>query len=115
MLLTFRNERQKAAVVFIHGLYGDPEASWKNFRELLIADPRTKGWDCFSFGYKSSRKQLTVVAHDFYLALTSTPLVSYEQVAIVAHSTGGTIAQIAVLHSEDLLKRISHIFFFALP
>ena len=88
MLLTFRNERLKAAVVFIHGFGGDAAHSWLKFQQLLIADPRAKEWDCFSFGYQSFRTQLHVVAYDFYRSLTSPPLAHYERIAIVAHSTG---------------------------
>jgi pimeloyl-ACP methyl ester carboxylesterase len=115
MLLTFRNERLKAAVVFIHGFGGHAANSWAQFQRFLITDPRAKEWDCFSFGYQSLRRQLHVVAHDFYLSLKSPPLVHYERIAIVAHSTGGLVAQIALLDHDDLAKRIAYVFFFALP
>src|SRR5258708_1396894 len=115
MLLSFRNERQKAAVVFIHGFLGDPARSWGEFPQLLITDPRAKEWDCFSFGYKSFRKQIHVVADDFYRSLTSPPLAQYERLALVAHSTGGLATQIALLEHDDLAKRVAYVFFFALP
>ena len=115
MLLTFRNEGLKAAVVFIHGFGGNAAQSWGQFPQLFMTDPRVEEWDCFSFGYQSFRTPLRSIGQDFYRTLTSSPLARYERIAIVTHSTGGLVAQLALLDYVELTKRVSNIFFFALP
>ena len=115
MLLTFRNNRSKAAVVFVHGFNGDAAMSWHEFQLLLTSDPRAEGWDCFSFGYKSIRRPIQAVAADLYATVASAAFSRYEQIAFVVHSTGGLIVQVALLDHEDIAARVAFIFFFALP
>lgn len=115
MLLTFRDEGSKAAMVFVHGFAGNPYKSWDQFANFFTSDHRAGEWDCFSFGYSSVRTSFRSATADLYATLSSSPLAAYERIALVTHSTGGLIVQSALLDYEDLVTRVAAVFFFALP
>src|SRR5450759_4814843 len=115
MLLPFRNEGRKAAIIFVHGFAGDAAASWTQFAQLLTSDPRAADWDCFSFGYKSIGTSVRAVAAELRATIGSSKLARYQQIAFIAHSTGGLILQSALLDYDDLARRVTSVFLFALP
>jgi phosphoserine phosphatase len=44
----------KATIVFVHGLGGEPAATWGRFPDLIKADPELKDCEIVSFGYPTS-------------------------------------------------------------
>ena len=44
----------KATIVFVHGLGGDPAATWGRFPDLIKADPELENYETTSFSYPTS-------------------------------------------------------------
>ena len=119
-LVPIRRSNQRSAIVFVHGLLGDPRKSWQHFPEFLERDEGLSGWDIYSFGYASSAFSFAAPSYEtlallLYTQLRKTQLADYDRLAIVAHGEGGLIVQMALSDHEDLAKCISHTFFFATP
>src|ERR1700730_13305039 len=61
VLEAYRHKPRKNSrcVLFVHGLTGHPETTWKNassdrsFLELISSDENLQDYDVFSFGYRS--------------------------------------------------------------
>jgi pimeloyl-ACP methyl ester carboxylesterase len=121
-----RNQRQKVALVLVHGFTGDTRATWANFVDLLLAEPRIKSWDLFGIGYPSSLRvdvpnvwaadpDIGKLALGLSTRLDQSPFIDYQRIAIAAHSMGGLVVQRALLDNPSLQARISHVFFFGTP
>ena len=118
VLLEFRNQRQKRAIVFIHGLYGDAKLSWGQFPDLLISNDSLSDWDVFSFGFRSSPLLFTSfegLGELLYTQVSHSSLAEYEELALITHGEGGLIVQLALLNHEDLARRVTQAFFFGSP
>ncbi len=121
------NEKNKTAVVFIHGFGGDVAATWGKFPDLLKGASQLNGWDIYSIGYPtklrldllaglwSADPDLTLLGLSLHSTCKVSPLNRYDSLALVAHSMGGLIVQRALLSHADLLQRISYIFLFGTP
>jgi hypothetical protein len=48
-------EKNRAAIVFVHGFSGDRAATWGEIPSLLAANTRLNGWDMFGFGFPSHK------------------------------------------------------------
>lgn len=121
-IVVIRRNSRKRAIVFVHGLAGDPIQSWQRFPEFLERDESLSGWDIYSFGYPSSAFSLVRTAPSYetlalllHTQLRKTALAEYERLAIVTHGEGGLIVQLALLAHEDLVAATSHLFFFGVP
>lgn len=126
LLVTHRNVGQEAGIVFIHGFSGDSHKTWGNFPNLLMSDRRIAAWDVFSLGYATSLAPdlrgiwsadppLISLADLLRTAADLPPLNAYKGLAFIAHSMGGLIVQRALVDSEDVTARATHIFFFGVP
>ncbi|MBV8639624.1 MAG: hypothetical protein JO322_16210 [Candidatus Eremiobacteraeota bacterium] len=120
-----RNRGTDSAIVFIHGFAGQLEKTWGRFPAILANHPELDDWDIFSVGYSSSLRLdvapfwaadagLTVLGYYLRTVLAMPPLNRYRNIALIAHSMGGLIAQQAVLDA-DVRSRISHVFLFGTP
>jgi pimeloyl-ACP methyl ester carboxylesterase len=115
-ILPFRREHGRRAIIFVHGLLGNPRVSWQQFPDLLVQSEALHDWDIFSLGYPSSfRSSLETLSLLLYTRLIHSDLRTYDQLALVTHAEGGLIVQLALLNHEDLAARVSHVFFFAPP
>jgi pimeloyl-ACP methyl ester carboxylesterase len=92
---------QRAAILFIHGLFSSREA-WKEFGDLLHEDPEiTSRFDLRFFEYPSPKLNLNPrreipsidTLADALRTYVDTELKNYPEVVLVAHSQGGLIAQ----------------------
>jgi hypothetical protein len=54
-LIEHRNQRKKAAAVFVHGFTGKPENTWADFAKFLTEERTVDGWDLFSVGYSTDK------------------------------------------------------------
>ncbi len=120
-----RNEKNRTAIVFVHGFSGDRAATWNEIPSALAADKRLSGWDMYGFGYPSHKSFdiLGLWSADPALNQISTKLNTehelrkerYDALALVAHSMGGLVVQNALVKYPALRKRTTHVFLFGTP
>lgn len=126
LLTPLRANQGDAAVVFVHGFGGNPQATWQKFPDLLAADERLKNWDLYSLGYQtklvpdivgiwSANAPLETLALLLYSSTSLVPLKNYRSLALIAHSMGGLVTQRAIIDHPDLALRTSHVFLFGTP
>jgi hypothetical protein len=122
----FRKNGADSALIFLHGFTGDLRKTWGEFPMLLMGAGELNDWDIFSVGYVSTlfipdQKGLWKAAPDIQkLADTLVTRLEYgfdryRRIAFAAHSMGGLIVQRALLDSEAVRRRISHVFLFGTP
>jgi len=123
----YKNEKQNAAVVFIHGFTGDVQKTWGNFPEFLKQHPDITDWDIFSIGYPTSLfalesrriwfayPSLRTLADSLRTRIAYPPFDRYENLAFVAHSMGGLIVQRALMDDPRIFEKVSHLFMFGTP
>ncbi len=114
-----KNSYSKHLVVFVHGINGDPVASWTHgegsgsfyWPEGLVSDSTYNRAEVLSFGYESdcgSSFDLKTVGRQ--LADTINELQeqkNYKTISFVAHSTGGWVVRDYILgHHSDLIREV---------
>ena len=103
---------KRGAIVFIHGLTGDPKATWSfdpgagkkvvTWMGLVENDLHMQNFDVFTFGYGSSIFIDKTRVEDAVTTLRSRlddDLRDYYHVVLIAHSLGGLITRSALLQS----------------
>lgn len=127
MLIEFRGKPEnRVAAVFIHGFTGDAAGTWTRIPEFLGADPKLAGFDLFGFGYTSTRgfdliglwsadPRIEEISVALRGDLAARNMRRYNAVALIAHSMGGLVAQLALLDDEALLLRTTHLALLGAP
>lgn len=116
----------QAAIVFIHGFGGDNQETWQNFPQYLADDNRLSGWDIYSLGYDTHLRvdvvklwtadpDLQEVADKLSTDVRAGAIKDYGSLALIAHSMGGLVTQRALLDSNELRDKVSHVFLFGTP
>jgi pimeloyl-ACP methyl ester carboxylesterase len=116
----------QSAILFLHGFTGDADETWDRFPFVLGAEESLSHWDILSLGYHTSflpgtrgiwsaDPELPILATLFGTQLGIPPLSSYSQLAVIAHSMGGLIAQQALVDNPALTKLVRHLFLFGTP
>jgi len=59
-----------AAVIFVHGFFGDPRTTWVDFEHLVDSSPIWSEYDLYFYAYRS-RNQIVPLAEEFGQFLTS--------------------------------------------
>lgn len=65
-LFSKTDRKRKYAVIFVHGLFGDPVETWrkdtnsKTLPELVCLDKELSEVDVYSFGYRSNFKHFSI-------------------------------------------------------
>ncbi len=101
------DEYANACVVFIHGLAGHPEKTWKNLPTFLMGSAFARNKDIVSYSYKTSilsaRGANTEACIDNFVTFAETFLSRYERVYFITHSLGSviTIGSIPILAQRD--------------
>lgn len=125
-ILTIRPSamRQSGHLLLVHGFSGRPEKTFGMLPAFLAGHPELKRWSISCLGYE------TVLAPDFtgvwsgdpelevlaaMLAETAEEKFPAGKIAFVAHSMGGLICQRALLLSQRLARRASHLLTFGTP
>lgn len=124
-LVANRNVGGRAAVLFVHGFHGNAVATWASFVPQLLTDHRLDDWDIYSAGYPTnlsidlpiwtSDPDIRLCAAGLATKLKHAPLDRYEAIALVAHSMGGLVVQRAILDSEELRQRLTHVVLYGTP
>ncbi|HFA49166.1 MAG TPA: alpha/beta fold hydrolase [Bacteroidetes bacterium] len=105
-------EKNRAAILFVHGFGGDAHETWGQFPDFIKDDAALGGWDVYNIAYNTklfpdiqgiwaSNPDVTALAGLFRTLLNNRFSLKYKQVAIAAHSMGGLVTQRAIL---DLIK-----------
>lgn len=116
----------ESAILFLHGFRGDSDETWDRFPFVLGAEESLRNWDILSLGYHTSflpgtrgtwsaDPELPILATLFRTQLGIPPLSSYRQLAVIAHSMGGLIAQQALVDNSVLTNVVRHLFLFGTP
>ena len=118
-------EKNRAAIVFVHGFSGDLAGTWGEIPTQLAADKKLKGWDMFGFGYPSNKSfdilglwTADPALNEISIKLNTEPALAkgrYDALAMVAHSMGGLVVQNALVKYPGLRKRTTHVFLFGTP
>jgi pimeloyl-ACP methyl ester carboxylesterase len=118
-------EKNRTAIVFVHGFSGDRAGTWGDIPSLLAADKKLSGWDMYGFGYPS-HKSFDILGlwtadpalNQIATRLNGEPMLSperYDALALVAHSMGGLVVQSALVKYAALRRRTTHVFLFGTP
>lgn len=131
-LKAYRQEDADAALIFLHGFNGQHE-QWSQFASLVARAPELASWDLYSLGYSTSSKldflsswnilsphqsadpSIDLLADYLLTQAGVKPLSRYRALTIVAHSMGGLVAQRAIVESEALAGRLSHLLLYGTP
>jgi triacylglycerol esterase/lipase EstA (alpha/beta hydrolase family) len=104
---------RKKLVLFIHGLGGDADSTWKQFPELLKSDAElAKLYDVESVGYDTG-----LFGSQPSLGVCASILKTEIDIALIAHSQGGLIARsyFAERLNSGQKLRVSRLLTFATP
>lgn len=118
--------RNKVAIVFVHGIFGDTDGTWTNkngrrFFDFLHESPGLGDKvDIFAFGFTS--KMFTsgslgigeaATSMDQYLHFHGVD--DYDAVVFVAHSMGGLVTMQELLQNTTMRRKVPLVVFFATP
>jgi pimeloyl-ACP methyl ester carboxylesterase len=121
-----RRSTSEAAIVFIHGFTGAGDSTWGSMIDFIKEESLIASWDILTIEYPtalrmdipnvwSSDPDLDILALTLRTSLSQPPFAQYKQLALVAHSMGGLVAQKAIVDNEQLSRRISQLVLYATP
>lgn len=101
---------EKAIIIFVHGLGGDPATTWGRFPDLIKEDPELKDCEIDSFGYPTSLFRLPFsrkypkiqTLSDALHTLLDVKYSDRKNIILVCHSLGGLIGR---RYLVDQIKR----------
>lgn len=121
-----RKSDSEAAIVFIHGFTGAGVSTWDAMIGFIREENSIASWDILTIEYPtalridipnvwSSDPNLDILALTLRTTLTLRPFAQYKQLALVAHSMGGLVAQKAIVDDDKLSRRVSQVVLYATP
>jgi len=126
-LIEIRNEDQKKAMIFVHGIVGSAKdegeslstftneqtkAYWPN---LIKSDEFFNSIDLYAYQYTLGQDIQSLSDQIVSAVFNSTALKNKNELYVVAHSMGGLIVRRAVLSTNIDHKRIKALFLFGVP
>ena len=121
-------EKEKSALIFIHGFGGQQDETWGDTFKYLRANREFAKWDFYSFGYNSGllpnifkgiwigQSDLNDLAFGFRGEIETQLRKGYQTISICAHSMGGLVVQRALLDLDNAsLTKIHTIILFGTP
>jgi pimeloyl-ACP methyl ester carboxylesterase len=123
--ITKRGPYQGRVVVFVHGIFGDADSTWRYspsvyWPRLLLADETFRGSDVYVVNYSSpyfgNTMNVDEVVTNLNNRLVSDQVFSmHREVVFVCHSLGGLIAQRLLLTFRQYAAQVPFIYFFSTP
>lgn len=121
-----RKSDSEAAIVFIHGFTGAGVSTWDSMIGFIREENTIASWDILTIEYPtalridipnlwSSDPDLDILALTLKTSLSHPPFAQYKQLALVAHSMGGLVAQKAIVDDDKLIRRVSQVVLYATP
>jgi pimeloyl-ACP methyl ester carboxylesterase len=104
--LAHTERRNQRAVLFVHGILGDPDGTWRakgarqSFPDLIFSDPQLQDYDVFRFEYRTSLTggdAINDVAKQLHAQIANEDLDQYRWV-LLAHSMGGLVCMRYILN-----------------
>jgi pimeloyl-ACP methyl ester carboxylesterase len=116
---------KERAVVFVHGLFGDADSTWRYsptvyWPQLLTTDDAFQDADVYVASYASpysgNKMSLDEVVTNLNNRLVSDEVFSkHREIVFVCHSLGGLVVQRLLLTFRDYAQKVSFIYFFSTP
>lgn len=121
-----RDNNSEVAIVFIHGFTGQGSSTWGSMIDYILKEKSVLSWDILTIQYPTTLRMdipnmwasdpdLDILALNLKTSLSHPPFSKYKQLALVAHSMGGLIAQKAVVDDNNLCSRVSQLVLYATP
>jgi pimeloyl-ACP methyl ester carboxylesterase len=122
---TKRGPYQKRVIVFVHGIFGDADGTWRYspsvyWPRLLLSDEAFRDSDIYVASYSSpyfgNNMNVDEVVTNLSNRLVSDEIFSkHREVVFVCHSLGGLIVQRLLLTFRDYAQQVPFIYFFSTP
>lgn len=127
-LLDVKKLGKAVAIIFVHGLQGDPYTTWtkkgcRSLPHLFMDDKAYKNFDIFTFGYNTgfvfNRDNFKEVSDLLYTEI-DVRLKDYNSIFFITHSMGGIIVQSMLeeqveRRNKKFIKRVYGIVYLAVP
>jgi pimeloyl-ACP methyl ester carboxylesterase len=115
--------KDKAVIVFVHGVLGDSVGSWSNgshyWPAMLRDDPAFDGQNIYVYDYPSPKlgKSFSVdeLADNMWLVLSSDGVLKHDSITFVSHSMGGVLTRAFILKYRQVVPKIRLLYFLRLP
>ncbi|MEP2446613.1 MAG: hypothetical protein ABJI69_05260 [Balneola sp.] len=107
----------KSAIIFVHGLGGEPSETWGLFPQLLMGTSIGHNFDLISYGYSSKiflarSPEINSLISEFY-SFCNSELSQYDSIIFISHSLGSLLVNGSLIIAEkqniDLRKYLTHI------
>lgn len=120
------SESSRCVIVFVHGILGDPIATWQDFPQYLATAPRLSRCDIAQFCYPTrifgERQTIDTIA-SILVGWLEQHLARYSHVFILAHSLGGLVVRRAIVRLygvegrrlSQFCQKLRSVIFFAVP
>ena len=122
-----RTERTSSClIVFVHGVFGNPDATWKDFPRFILQSPEAGYADGALFHYETPVLSRTVSVESCATLLRSWLMVrchKYRHVVVLAHSLGGLVSKRCLIdlflnasaEARELRQKLRLFFLYAVP
>lgn len=127
-LNSVRQVGNEAAIIFVHGLQGDPYKTWtkkgcKSMPNMFAEDENFNGFDIFTFGYNTGfifkRNDFKDIG-DLLCTEIEAKLSNYKDISFITHSMGGIVVQSMLREqverkNKKLIEMVDGIVYLAVP
>jgi pimeloyl-ACP methyl ester carboxylesterase len=120
-----RDTHKNRVIIFVNGLYGDPNQSWTcahslSWQQMMLDDPTFNDSDIYVAGFTTPRVGNNMNVDEIVASMKNRfdadkVMSSHREIIFVAHSLGGIIVQRYLLTYRDVGSKTRFIYFFSTP
>ncbi len=119
-----RHDNKPRVLVFVHGLGGDPENSWrcpngKSWPRLLTRDTAFDNFDIYLASYDTrligNQTAIDEAVATLQNRLENDGVFDYKEIVFVAHSLGGLVVKRLLLTRREYAAKVRFIYLFSTP